>query len=91
MSASIQASGRRAEAPPILFHLWRDANERWQVQQGQPEGVTESFVDLSSALAFANSSCQGAAATIELRVGTFYAVIHQDQGWPQRICGPGRT
>jgi hypothetical protein len=34
---------------------------------------------------FARRGCDAAPATIELMVDGFYAVIHQEFGWPRRL------
>ena len=37
---------------------------------------------LSASLDYARGECAAAPATIELLIDGFYAVIHQENGWP---------
>jgi hypothetical protein len=38
---------------------------------------------LSASLDYARRECAGAPATVELLIDGFYAVIHQENGWPR--------
>jgi len=61
-----------------LFRIRQDG-DRWLVAHA---GVTTTgeFQDLPAALAFAKARCGAAAATIELRIGRFFALVHQRPG-----------
>lgn len=39
---------------------------------------------LSASIDYAREECVGSRATIELMIDGFYAVIHQELGWPRR-------
>jgi hypothetical protein len=72
---------------PPLFRLWLDGNQRWQVETDRPGAPIGVFAELEEAVAFAKHACRGAAATVELHIDDFYAVVHQEPGWPNPICG----
>jgi hypothetical protein len=87
MSSNEETAAERHDLWPALFRLWLDRNQRWRVEPDRPQGSTGLFADLPDAVAFAKRICSGAPATIELRMGGVYAVVHQARGWPNPICG----
>ena len=43
---------------------------------------------LAASLDYARRECAEAPATLELMIDGFYAVIHQEDGWPRQLVGP---
>jgi hypothetical protein len=43
---------------------------------------------LSASIDYARRQCAEAPATIELIVDGFYAVVHQEDGWPRQLVAP---
>ena len=83
----IPASAVPRQAPaPTRFHIAQNRDGRWTVGWSDRSADT-SFAHLSQAVLFAKRQCRAAAATIELDVGGFFAVVHQAAGWPKSICG----
>jgi hypothetical protein len=68
-----------------LVRVWAEDEQHWRVQWDRSEWEPGVFPNLTLALAFANSACGGRPATIEFRIGSFYAVVQQEQGWPKPI------
>jgi hypothetical protein len=56
----------------------------WSVH-GLPPLHVEHLPSLSEAIAYARRECGAAPATIELLIDGFYAVIHQERGWPRPL------
>jgi hypothetical protein len=52
---------------------------------GLPGSPVVQLDSLSASFDFARRGCGAAPATIELMVDGFYAVIHQEFGWPRRL------
>jgi hypothetical protein len=76
-------------APQHRFSITCDDNGRWMLEGG-PRHRHRRFADLAAALDCAKHDGDLEPATIELRVSGLYVCIHQDQGWPQRVCAPRR-
>jgi hypothetical protein len=67
------------------FRISQSDKGGWRVEHaGHPIGTV--FAQLSQAVQCARDECRGAAATIELDIGGFFAVVHQAAGWPKAIC-----
>ena len=49
---------------------------------------TTDFASLPAVIDYARRECAGAPATIELMVDGFYAVVHQENGWPRELVAP---
>ena len=68
------------------YHLkiCREACGSWSVHGLSPLPV-EHLPSLSAAIACARQKCAAAPATIELLIDGFYAVVHQERGWPRQL------
>jgi len=71
----------------LRLEICRDDDGTWSVHGLSPRPVMD-FPSLSASLDYARRQCGAAPATIELRIDGFYAVVHQENGWPQRITAP---
>jgi hypothetical protein len=67
----------------FLYH----GRDTWQLD-GDAVGGSHRFANLPAAIDFARKMTKAAEALIELRIDDFYACVHQDAGWPHRICPP---
>jgi hypothetical protein len=76
-------------APQQRFSITCDDAGTWTLEGGTIHRP-QRFADLPAALDCAKHDGEMAPATIELRVSGLYVCIHQDQGWPQRVCAPRR-
>jgi hypothetical protein len=56
----------------------------WSVH-GLPSLPVKHLPSLSASIDYAREECAAAPATIELLVDGFYAVVHQERGWPRRL------
>jgi hypothetical protein len=56
----------------------------WSLR-GLPGNPVVRLDSLCASFDFARRECDAAPATIELMVEGFYAVIHQEVGWPRRL------
>jgi hypothetical protein len=54
----------------------------WSVHGLSPLPVSH-LPNLSASLDYARRKCAAAPATIELEIDGFYAVVHQEDGWPR--------
>ena len=73
-------TGRRL---PVVRLWFEDERRRWQVEWDHAEGKPAVFPTPALALVFAKGSCCARPATIELRAGSLYIVVQQEQGWPK--------
>jgi hypothetical protein len=71
----------------LNLKISRDVWGGWSLRGLAPLPVAH-FPSLSASLDYARKECAAAPATIELLIDGFYAVIHQERGWPRRIVGP---
>lgn len=72
----------------LLLQIVHDRAGSWTVH-GLPTRPIAQLASLSEGIAYARRECAEAPATIELLIGDFYAVIHQEQGWPREVLSPG--
>ena len=56
----------------------------WSVH-GLPSQPVTHLPSLSASIDYARNECAAAPATIELLIDGFYAVVHQERGWPRRL------
>ena len=56
----------------------------WSVH-GLPSQPVKHLPSLSASIDYARNECAAAPATIELLIDGFYAVVHQERGWPRRL------
>jgi hypothetical protein len=65
-----------------LTHLGHDD---WRLD-AEAVGPSHQFSGLPAAVAFARKATNAAEALVELRIGDFYACVHQNPGWQHPIC-----
>jgi hypothetical protein len=73
-------------AMSLRLKICRDDRGTWNVD-GLSQHPLVRFPSLSASLDYARRECAGAPATIELLIDGFYAVVHQEDGWPRRLVG----
>jgi hypothetical protein len=66
----------------LRLKICRDRWGTWSVHGLSPLPVAH-LPSLSASFDYARRECAAAPATIELEVDGFYAVIHQEDGWPR--------
>jgi hypothetical protein len=73
----------------MVLHLkiCRDAWGTWSVHGLSPLPVSH-LPSLSASIDYARNGCAASPATIELLIDGFYAVVHQERGWPRRLLIP---
>jgi hypothetical protein len=73
----------------MTLHLQICCDDRgsWSVHGLLPE-PTRNLPSLSASIDYARRQCGAAPATIELMIDGFYAVVHQQEGWPRQLVGP---
>jgi hypothetical protein len=70
----------------LRLRICRDDQGTWNVR-GLSRHPLAQFPSLSASLDYARRECAAAPATIELMIDGFYAVVHQEEGWPRRLAG----
>jgi hypothetical protein len=77
------------EIDAMGFHLQivHDPVGTWSVL-GLPKHPVAHLASLADSVDYARRECDEAPATIELMVDGFYAVIHQELGWPRQLVAP---
>jgi hypothetical protein len=71
----------------LQLKICRDDWGTWSVHGLSPLPV-EHLPSLSASTDYARKECAAAPATIELLIDGFYAVLHQERGWPRRLVAP---
>ena len=71
----------------LRVKIRRDIGGTWSVL-GASTRPASNFPSLLASLDYARRECAAVPATIELFIDGFYAVIHQERGWPRRIVAP---
>jgi hypothetical protein len=66
----------------LHLKICRDVWGTWSVHGLSPLPVAH-LPSLSASLDYARRKCAAAPATIELIIDGFYAVVHQENGWPR--------
>ena len=66
----------------LHLKICRDDRGTWSVHGLSPHPVAH-LPSMSAALDYARRECAAAPATIELLIDGFYAVVHQEDGWPR--------
>jgi hypothetical protein len=64
----------------LRLQICRDVGGTWSVRGPSPVAVAR-LPSLSASLDYARRESAGAPATVELLIGGFYAVFHQEHGW----------
>jgi len=68
----------------LHLQIFRDGCGSWSVH-GLSLQPTTGLPSLSASIDHARRECGEAPATIELVVDGFYAVVHQEDGWPRQL------
>ncbi len=71
----------------LCLQIVHDPAGTWSVH-GLPQHPVAHLVSLADSVDYARRECAEAPATIELMVDGFYAVIHQELGWPRQLVAP---
>ena len=73
----------------MQFHLkiHREPEGAWSLR-GVPGHAVRAFAELAEALEWAKRACNSGPALIELHIDDLYIVVHQQTGWPNKICRP---
>jgi hypothetical protein len=71
----------------LRLQICRDVRGTWSVRGLSPQPAA-CFASLSASIDYARRECAEAPATIELMVDGFYAVVHQEDGWPRQLVAP---
>jgi hypothetical protein len=71
----------------VRLQICHDGCGTWRVCGLSPKPVTD-LPSLSASIDYARRECREAPATIELMIDGFYAVIHQEEGWPRQLLAP---
>jgi len=66
----------------VHLKISRDIRGNWSVR-GLSNPPAKHLPTLSAGFDYARRECAAAPATIELLVDGFYAVVHQEAGWPR--------
>jgi hypothetical protein len=74
----------------LHLQIHRDQVGTWSIN-GLPGQSVARFDDLSEVLEYAKRECAWAPATIEFFIDGVYVIVHQNEGWPQRLCRPAST
>jgi hypothetical protein len=78
-----QSSRKARPSDKVLrLKICRDRWGTWSVHGLSPLPVAH-LPSLSASFDYARRECAAAPATIELEVDGFYAVVHQEDGWPR--------
>jgi hypothetical protein len=70
----------------MSLHLKICSDDRgsWSVH-GLPSLPVKHLPSLAASIDYARKECAASPATIELLIDGFYAVVHQERGWPRRL------
>jgi hypothetical protein len=79
--------GEWAGAAIVRLQICHDGCGTWSVCGLSPKPATD-LPSLSASIDYARRECREAPATIELMIDGFYAVIHQEEGWPRQLLAP---
>ena len=71
----------------LLLQIVHDPSGGWSVH-GLPGQQVAFLASLTASIDYARKECGEDPATIELMVDGFYAVIHQELGWPRQLVAP---
>ena len=74
-------------AVALRLQICDDSRGAWSVHGLSPQPATH-FASLSASIDYARRECADAPAIIELMVDGFYAVVHQESGWPRLLVAP---
>ncbi len=71
----------------LNLQICRETNGSWSVH-GLSAPPATHLSSLSASIDYARRQCGEAPATIELIFDGFYAVAHQENGWPRELLAP---
>src|SRR6516162_1898301 len=80
--AQCSRTARSSEEVGLRLKICPDLWGTWSVH-GLSLLPVSHLPSLSASLDYARRECAAAPATIELEVDGFYAVVHQEDGWPR--------
>src|SRR4029077_7017869 len=77
---------RARKSTTMSLHLKISSDDRgsWSVH-GLPSLPVKHLPSLAASIDYARQEGAAAPATIELLIDGFYAVVHQERGWPRRL------
>src|SRR5262249_54853669 len=81
-SAQCLRTGRSSEELGLRLKICPDLWGTWSVHGLSPLPVSH-LPSLSASFDYARRKCAAAPATIEVEIDGFYAVVHQEDGWPR--------
>jgi hypothetical protein len=73
---------KRSGTKSLRLKICRDLSGTWSVH-GLSSLPVANLPSLSASLDYARRECAAAPAIIELVIDGFYAVVHQEDGWPR--------
>jgi len=82
--ASKFAQSNKSAMMSLCLQIVHDPSGSWSVH-GLPGQPVAHLASLTASIDYARRECAQAPATIELMVDGFYAVIHQELGWPRQL------
>jgi hypothetical protein len=74
----------------LHLKICTDYRGSWSVH-GLPSLPVKHLPSLAASIDYARQECAAAPATIELLIDGFYAVVHQERGWPRRLIASQRA
>jgi hypothetical protein len=74
----------------LLLQIVHNRAGTWTVQ-GLPTRPVARLGSLAESIEYARRESHASPAAIELMVDGFYAVLHQEQGWPQQRLAAGNV
>jgi hypothetical protein len=85
---SPQKAGSRIMS--LCIEIYHEPDGQW-LFEGVPGYPPRLFADLAAGLEWAERAVSSAPAQIELYIDGVYAVVHQEKGWPRKLCRPDVT
>jgi len=82
LSRRTASSTEKTDAVGLHLRICRNTCGTWSVHGLSPLPAAH-LPSLSASLDYARRECAAAPATIELLIDGFYAVVHQENGWPR--------
>jgi hypothetical protein len=71
----------------LSLQIVHDPAGSWSVH-GLVNRPVARLASLTASLEYARRECAAAPATIEFMIDGFYAVVHQQHGWPRQVVFP---
>jgi hypothetical protein len=83
----MRKSGNGAAPVSLCLRIVHEPAGSWSVH-GIANRPVAHLPSLAASLDYARRECAEAAATLELLIDGFYAVVHQEAGWPRQLLRP---